>query len=193
MLKNSLGGLQKKIGDMFRFVPFTPNQITVFSVFLAALGSYYIYLKNPLGPLFCLLAFTIDGLDGALARAKNLVSEYGAYLDGISDRLVEFFSLLPLIFSLELILPSVLILFFGTCMTSFSKAYADHRGVMNRDKAAKMGTILPRTERVTLVIFALVLYVFDYYVQTTWILWLAAVLSVISFIGLQIEVYRLKA
>lgn len=192
MLKKSFGGLQKQVGDAFRFVPFTPNQITVFSVFIAAVGSIYVYHKDPVGPLLCLLAFAIDGLDGAIARAKNLVSHFGAYLDGVSDRMVEFFSLLPLFLSTELMLPSLLTLFFGTCMTSFSKAYADHRGVVDRKTAANLKTILPRTERVTAIMLALVLYVLDYYVEAMWILWITAGLSAISFVGLQFEANSLK-
>jgi len=189
MLKDSLLEIQKKVGSAFAFLPLHPNYITILSVLFSVLGAYFIFEKNFLGLICILFAFLFDGLDGAIARAKNLSSAFGAYLDGISDRLVEFFALLPVIMDANYMLPSVFILFFGTCMTSFSKAYADHRLVCDAKVASKLRTLLPRTERVIGIFIALGLYLSGV-VEVVYLLWAIALLSIVAFINLQIEAYN---
>ena len=192
MIKNIFSGMQKNVGEFLKPLPLHPNHITILSALLAASGAYFVFEKNIFGILLIFLSFACDGLDGAVARAKNLSSSFGAYLDGMSDRLVEFFALLPLLFDATLMLPSLLLLFFGTCMTSFSKAYASHRGVMDADAAAKMKTILPRTEGVISIFIALIFFVLGYLQYAHYLLWLLAALSIISFIYLQIEACKKK-
>ena len=190
MIKKKLGKLQASIGNLFKWLPCHPNDITLLSLVAAIAGAYFVFLKDPLGILFFLLAFAFDGLDGAVARAKKLTSAFGAYLDGILDRLVEFFALLPLFFDASLMLPSLLVLFFGSTMTAFSKAYADHREVMDAKSAAGMRTLLPRAERVIGIFLALVLFVYGYAKEAGWLLWAVAALSIVSFACLQHEAYK---
>lgn len=189
MLKKSMSGLQKKVGEMIAFLPLHPNHITILSVIFSIGGAYFIFERNWIGMIFVFLAFVCDGLDGAIARAKKLSSNFGAYLDGICDRLVEFFALLPLILDVQYTLPSVLILFFGTCMTSFSKAYADHRLVCDAKTAAGLRTLLPRTERVIGIFVALGLYLYGV-VEVNYLLWVIAFASIVAFINLQFEAYN---
>jgi len=188
MIKDSLSDLQKKVGEILSFLPIHPNHITILSVVFAAFGAYFIFDKNWIGMLFILLAFAFDGLDGAIARAKKLSSKFGAYMDGICDRVVEFFVLLPFILDSNYVLPSALILFFGTCMTSFSKAYADHREVCDAKTAAKLRTLLPRTERVIAIFIALALYL-NGNAEVNYLLWAISIASIIAFINLQLEAY----
>lgn len=189
MLKEKLSEVQKMSGNILRPLPLHPNHITLLSVLIAAAGSYYVFQKDLLGVALIALSFAVDGLDGALARAKNLVSKFGAYLDGITDRIVEFFALLPLFFSPQFMLPALITLFFGSCMTAFSKAYADHREIMDAKTAAKLPTLLPRAERVIGIFIVLILYLLGYAEAAAYILWLLATLSVLSFIWLQKEAY----
>ncbi len=189
MMKGSLSGFQEKIGEIIRPLPLHPNHITILSVIFAIAGSYFLWKNDALGLAFFVLAFAIDGLDGALARAKNLTSNFGAYLDGISDRFVEFFAILPLLFQAQLMLPSIFTLFFGTCMVSFSKAYADHREVLDSKTASKLKTLLPRAERVIGIFICLALVQFNYIYEATLLMWALAILSAVSVIYLQFEVY----
>ncbi|VVB56576.1 Uncharacterised protein [uncultured archaeon] len=101
-------------------------------------------------------------------------------------------ALLPFLFSSVpgLFLPSLLTLFFGTCMTSFSKAYADHREAVEHSKAAKLSTLLPRTERVIGIWVALTVFInsrFDVLVPLMWVL---AAGSILSFVWLQFVVWK---
>lgn len=165
MLKNSkMGkGFSGMLGNAFRNVPLHPNTITYFSVVFALLG-YAAYDYNGWYAL-CLfaLAFFVDALDGAVARAKNMSSAKGAFIDGVCDRLVEFFIILVLFktadFTLVLEKDSwlLIVLFFGTGMTSFVKAYAEHAGVMKHEEAVKMPGMLERAERSILLVVALIL------------------------------------
>ena len=68
----------------------TPNQISAFTslfsllIFLAyALGNFV------LGGILTQIVSIIDGVDGEIARAKNLCSSIGGVLDSIFDRLAE--------------------------------------------------------------------------------------------------------
>ena len=70
---------------------FTPNFITLFSGLLAiglvALTQYTeLYLLVALG---IFLLGVLDGVDGALAVRRNLVSNWGSFLDSLVDRLVD--------------------------------------------------------------------------------------------------------
>ena len=54
----ALVSMQKSAGRLFAALPFSANQITVFSVFLAAIGFVFAYLQQP---LFSLLFFILSG------------------------------------------------------------------------------------------------------------------------------------
>lgn len=167
MIKSNprVSALQEKLGGFLKFLPMTPNQLTVLSVVFSIIGLFF-FIHSSFWAAFLLygLAFVIDGLDGALARAKGLVSSKGAFLDGVADRFVEFFILVGFV-SLDLpvlLFPPVYwifsLVFFGTCMTSFIKAYADHRKAIPPDSAANLKGILERAER-SILIMASVLFV----------------------------------
>jgi len=184
----SLGvSLQKASGKLFARLPLSANQITVCALLLAIVGFYFAYLQQPLlSLLFFILSGAADAIDGAVARARKEVSARGAYIDGVIDRLVEFLFVLSFIFySLPaIIIPTalslVLILFFGSCMTGFATAYADHRKVADAKKLARQPGILPRAERLILLFIALALVPFAPLYSSVLLL-LGAGLAIITF------------
>lgn len=161
----SLGAsFQKAAGRLFSRLPLSANQITLCSLALALAGFCLAYLQQPLPSLlFFALAGAADAIDGAVARARKEVSARGAYIDGIIDRLVEFLLICSFfLYALPaFIMPSalslILLLFFGTCMTSFATAYANHRKVAAARKLARQPGLLPRAERLILLFIALAL------------------------------------
>ncbi len=191
-IKSRLSEHQNRVGQFFKWLPLHPNDITLISVVLAAAGAWYVWQLSLWGPVLFLLSFLVDGLDGAVARAKNLSSAFGAYLDGTADRIVEFFALLPLLLSPlpGLLIPSLITLFFGSAMTAFSKAYADHREAVDHKKAAKLTTLMPRTERVIGIWAGLVLFVAGRFDILIPLMWLLAAGSILSFLWLQFAVWR---
>lgn len=178
------------LGMLFSWVPLHPNAITLSSVFLALFAYLAFDDEIPEAKIISLLlflfAFGFDAIDGAVARAKNLVTKEGAFIDGIADRVVEFLLLLAILrmFALDYFMQSVVlcILFFGTCMTAFVKAYSEHKGLLKHEQAEKMGGVLERTERSLLLLVAFVLLIFGYAQYGTYTLYVTAALSFITFL-----------
>ena len=186
--KNPLAlSIQKKMGGIFSALPFSANQITASSVVLAAIGFWFSLSQQVyLSLAFFLLSAAADALDGAVARAKKQVSLRGAYIDGICDRLVEFLFILSLLayplpmFILSAPLMLILILFFGSAMTSFATAYAENRHVADSKKIAAQPGILPRAERILLLALAMVLIPFNPAFSSA-VLFAGVVLSIATF------------
>ncbi|HEY4475446.1 MAG TPA: CDP-alcohol phosphatidyltransferase family protein [Candidatus Paceibacterota bacterium] len=67
----------------------TPNQLTIFRFFTVPFVASLMYLEYYAIaiPLFAIAAFT-DALDGALARTKNKITEWGKTYDPIADKLL---------------------------------------------------------------------------------------------------------
>jgi phosphatidylglycerophosphate synthase len=174
------------LAKAFGWIPLHPNTITALSIVFAVAGFALLFHNQPAaGFAFFILAFLSDGIDGAVARAKGLTSKKGAFLDGISDRLVEFFLVLALFVSTadtttHLLLVSIL--FFGTCMTAFVKAYAEHSGLMGNDSAKKMPGILERAERSVLLLLVPLLMLLGAYRFVVPLLALIALLSIATFL-----------
>ncbi|GEM_PF-382781 len=179
--------LQLSFGRLFSRLPLSPNQITILAIVFALIGFYFAYLQLPLHSLcFFILAGATDAIDGAVARFRRQATAKGAYIDGITDRLVEFLWVLSFFFySLpSFILPAglslIIFLFFGTCMTSFATAYAEHRHIANSQKISHQPGILPRAERL-LLLFAALLFIPFYSASASFILLAGAVLAFITF------------
>jgi phosphatidylglycerophosphate synthase len=78
----------------------TPNQITVLSLIFGLLSSFFIYYHYIVsGIIFLNISFILDCVDGQLARVKHMQSDFGMWLDNISDRVVENSVILAVIFA----------------------------------------------------------------------------------------------
>lgn len=185
-IKQQLEPLTDGIGKLFVKTSVNPNIITISSLGFAVIAAYLIlssYLVEAAFFAFC--AFLFDGLDGIIARARKRATRFGAFLDGVVDRLVEFAILFPMLFiqwpnyiiSVSFIL---LLMGFGTFMTSFTKAYADHKGAITKKDIPKMSCVLERTERTALIFVSIILYVISP-LYSMYILGIGAMLSFISF------------
>lgn len=139
----------------------SPNAWTALAL-AVAFGGFFALVGQRLllGFLLFLLSGVLDMVDGAVARATGQTSAAGAFLDGVLDRYVEALLILGLLFYLgpetSFFIPIsawIAILIFGAVMTSFVRAYADHRGlVKDQEVLAKgMGGLLERAERLILI------------------------------------------
>lgn len=184
-----LNDFQSKIGKSIAKIPISPNQWTFFSLLIAICGAFMITLNSLLaGLVLFALSFVFDAIDGAVARARNETSNFGGFLDGVIDRFVEAIFLFSFMFYP---LPSfffdskiwiAFVLFFGTSMVSFVRAYADHKGVIQKEKTLKMGGVCERTERLLLLtigLFAGIFISMNYFVYS---LVLATLLSIVTII-----------
>ncbi len=146
--------------SVFRMWPFSPNILTLTSLLFVILGVIFFRVIGNFwyGFLLIGLSFLVDGLDGAVARAKGKVTKFGGFLDGTLDRIVEaiiLISILPVpgFMPPEYLLPfneivyfySVLgVMVFGSFLTSFVLAYARSKGILDES----IPVVLPRTYRV---------------------------------------------
>jgi archaetidylinositol phosphate synthase len=156
------GEAQALVGSALAAIPLSPNQWTALSLALALGGASLIAVQNlGAGLILFALAALFDLIDGAVARARGEATAMGGFLDGVTDRFVEAVFLFSFMFlPLPLILIDAkiwlaLLVFLGTCMPSFIRAYADHKGVLTRQRALALGGICERSERLGLVILGL--------------------------------------
>jgi phosphatidylglycerophosphate synthase len=133
--------------------------------------------------LFALSAF-IDIVDGTVARITNQATDRGAFIDGVVDRYVELLLYIGLLLYVGrgefLNLPNeawFMVLMFGALMTSFVRAYADHRGIVtDPDELKRMGGLLERLERLMLLYAGMFLGLFN----TEWLMAVIAITAVLA-------------
>jgi len=80
----------------------TPNQLTYLSFVIGLAGAYFFFRGKQaffaVGGILAQLSSIVDCADGMLARVRHEMSEFGAYLDLILDRLGEFFLVAGIVF-----------------------------------------------------------------------------------------------
>ena len=148
----------------------SPNAWTIISLLPALAGLAALAMHHlATGLLLFGLSGAIDMVDGAVARSTGKATARGAFLDGVVDRYVELLLCLGLLLYLGRFeffgLPSeawFVLLIFGSIMTSFVRAYADHRGVVkDPGELKRMGGLLERMERLMLLYTGMLLGLFD--------------------------------
>ena len=172
----------------------SPNAWTLISLVPALAGLTALVMHQlALGlAMFALSAF-IDIVDGTVARVTNQVSDKGAYIDGVVDRYVELMLYLGLLIYIgrgEFFgLPNevwIVLLIFGGLMTSFVRAYADHRGIVkDPGELKRMGGLLERLERLMLLYFGMFLGLLD-------IQWLMAVIALTALLANATALQRIR-
>ncbi|MEA1925167.1 MAG: CDP-alcohol phosphatidyltransferase family protein [Candidatus Altiarchaeota archaeon] len=175
-----------KLGTLFARLGLSPNIWTIMALVPALVGFfalYYGYLLYAL--IFFIISGAIDAIDGAVARVSGSVTELGAFLDGVIDRYVEILLYIGLLFYLKtvdevLLVPYevwIVLLVYGALMPSFVRAYADHRNVITADDEHKrMGGLLERAERLTLIYVGMLLGLF----QGLWLLYIVILTAILA-------------
>ncbi len=154
--------LSIKIGIIFSKIPLTANQWTILSIIPAIIASFFLakdmFLAAAL--LFIASAF-LDLVDGSVARVTKTVSKLGAYLDTIVDRYVEAVIVFGLLFASipDFIFPKatwIIAYFFGAMMTTYAKAAAKEKEIIEEGKELK-GGLLERAERLIILFVGILL------------------------------------
>jgi len=163
----------------------SPNAWTLLSLFPAVAGmAALIQGRLAWGLLLFSLSAFIDIVDGTVARVTGQASIKGAFIDGVVDRYVELLLYLGLLAYLGrgefLGLPReiwFMLLFFGSLMTTFVRAYADHRGLVKGEaELKKMGGLLERFERLMLLYAGMLLGLFN----TEWLMAVVALTALLA-------------
>lgn len=135
------------LGRFFNSLGLTPNTMTMLGLVGNSIGAYYLARGEMLtGGILVLLMTPIDALDGTMARLRGESSDFGAFVDSVTDRyseLIIYGGLLYYFLSLGEPLGGLLVFgaAAGSVLVSYVKARAEGLGY-----EAKVG-LLTRVER----------------------------------------------
>jgi len=178
-------------------IPFKPNQITIAAIFLAILGFLAIYSNQLLlGFSLFLISGFFDAIDGAAARAKKQKTNFGFFLDGVSDRIVESLFILSFLFLPFSDTPKEFLLFtllFFSLTIPYLKAYAEHSRTLTHEEALRMGGIFERSERLILFYLILVSSIFGFGNVSSILLLVSILLAFVTFVQRFHYVYKTLA
>lgn len=83
-------GIVDPIGEFLNRLGLTPNTMTVLGLIGNTVGAIFLSLgQMTIGGLIILLMGPIDALDGTMARLRGEPSEFGAFVDSVTDRYSE--------------------------------------------------------------------------------------------------------
>ncbi|MBN8581684.1 MAG: CDP-alcohol phosphatidyltransferase family protein [Anaerolineae bacterium] len=149
-------GILDPIGAFLNRLGLSPNTITLLGLVGTTVGAYVIAQGRMTTGAFILLASVlVDAFDGTMARLRGEPSDFGAFVDSVSDRYAELvtFGGLLYYFLTQSDYPGVVVSFIaaaGCVLVSYVKARAEGLGF-----TAKVG-ILTRFERYLVLIPLLV-------------------------------------
>lgn len=149
-------GVLDPIGGFLNSMGLTPNAITLLGLAGTTLGAYLLARgQMTIGGIVLLLTVPIDALDGTMARLRGESSDFGAFVDSVSDRyseLITFGGLLYYFLSQDHHLGAMLtfIAAAGSILVSYVKARAE-----GLKFSANVG-LLTRVERYIVLIPSLV-------------------------------------
>lgn len=135
------------LGGFFNHLGLTPNMMTMLGLLGNSVGAYFLSQGDMLtGGILVLVMTPIDALDGTMARLRGESSDFGAFVDSVSDRYSELIIYGGLLYHfLRLGEPFGGMLVFaaaaGSVLVSYVKARAEGLGY-----GAKVG-LLTRVER----------------------------------------------
>ncbi len=160
-------GITKPIIGVITKTPLTPNIITMIG-FVITIGAGALIVTEYwlIAGIVVLVAGLFDMLDGALARATNKTTRFGAVLDSTLDRVSEAILLVSLlaIFARDgLVTESILsgVALVGSLLVSYIRARMEGLGV-----ECKAG-LFTRPERVIILALGLMLSQFNYAMLVT--------------------------
>jgi CDP-diacylglycerol---glycerol-3-phosphate 3-phosphatidyltransferase len=155
-LRKLFKGIIDPIGAFLNRTGLTPNAITLLGLAGTTVGAYLISQGSMTwGGIVLLISVLVDAFDGTMARLRGESSDFGAFVDSVSDRYAEFITFGGLLyyFVSRADYPGVMVTFAaaaGSVLVSYVKARAEGLGF-----EARVG-ILTRVERYLVLVPLLV-------------------------------------
>lgn len=169
-LRKLFSGITTNVGKFLGKLGVSANFVTFLVLVFGFIAAYYIYIGFfGLALLFVILSGIMDGFDGAVAKANNKETKFGALFDSVTDKITEISWYITLgLFNPEFWAPVALsIAFFmlASYISKHAKAVGGKSG----------GGIMERKERLVLIIIGLIFMNWMVY-----ILYIIAILSIIT-------------
>ena len=145
-------GIIDPIAAFLNRIGLTPNAVTLLGLAGTTAAAYLLSQgKMTIGAIVLFLFVIVDAFDGTMARLRGKSSDFGAFVDSVSDRYAEFITFGGLLyyFLSQENYPGVMVTFAataGSVLVSYVKARAEGLGF-----TAKVG-ILTRAERYIVLI-----------------------------------------
>ena len=155
------------VGGFLNRIGLTPNAVTLLGVAGNVLAAYFVARGQLLtGGVVMLIAWPIDALDGTMARLRGEASDWGAFVDSVSDRYSELIILGALLYYFAMTNQHMaeVVAFAaaaGSILVSYVKARAEAQSFSAREG------LLTRAERYLVLGPSLV---FNYPVAGVWII-----------------------
>ena len=155
-LRQRFKGVLDPVGILLNRLGLMPNTVTILGLVGNTVGAYFLGRGNmTIGGMIILLMGPIDALDGTMARLRGEPTEFGAFVDSVTDRyseLVIFGGLLYFYLHQEnwLLVFLAYLAAAGSVLVSYTRARAQSLGM-----ETKVG-ILTRLERYLVLSPALV-------------------------------------
>jgi CDP-diacylglycerol---glycerol-3-phosphate 3-phosphatidyltransferase len=146
-LRRTFKGILDTMGTAVNKTGILPNTVTILGLIGNAIGAYLLATGHiTWGGIVILIMGPIDALDGTMARLRGEQTEFGAFVDSVTDRYSELVILagLMIYFLTKQDYLSVGLVYFaaaGSILVSYVKARAESLGF-----TAKVG-VLTRVER----------------------------------------------
>ena len=137
------------VGSVLAKIGLTPNILTIMTLVPALFCTYFYAIRLPVyGALMIVMTGILDMFDGAVARALNKLTRFGATFDHVIDRYSEFLIMLGIIAGGYCSWVTGIFTLFGMLMASFTRAKAESVGGL---KSCTVG-IAERQEKLLLLI-----------------------------------------
>ncbi len=155
-LRKLFKGVIDPVAKFLLKIGFKPNMITYLGFLLTTAAAVLVATDHvTLAGLLLLIGAPLDVVDGSMARQLGESSNYGAFIDSVTDRYSELVLLLGLLiyYLLDSNVMGCILVFVaaaGSVMVSYTKARAEALGY-----SAKIG-LLSRVERLIVLVVCLV-------------------------------------
>lgn len=177
-------GILDPIGAFFNRLGLMPNTMTILGLVGNVIGSVFLALGHmTIGGLIVLAMGPVDSLDGTMARLRGMPTEFGAFVDSVTDRYSELIIFGALIYfyltkSDELLAIVTFAAAGGSVLVSYIRARAASLGM-----DTKVG-VLTRFERYLVLVPSLVLNI-------PWLgVWIIAILANLTALQRILDVRR---
>ncbi len=131
VMRSLFKGILDPIGGFLNRLGITPNMMTMLGLLGNVAGAWFLAQGNMLlGGVFVLICTPFDALDGTMARLRGEASDFGAFVDSVTDRYSELFILGGLLYHFlqvndHLSVMAVYLAAAGSVLVSYVKARAD--------------------------------------------------------------------
>ena len=168
-------------------MPFNlPNLLTWLRILLIPLFVGIFYLSVPNQNLYATIIFTVaaltDWLDGWLARKLNQTSAFGEFLDPVADKLMVAAALIVLVELLRVHALVALIIIGREIAISALREWMAKIGAARSVAVSFLGKVKTASQMlaIPLLLYHDAVGAFDPYQVGTWLIWIAAALTLIS-------------